>query len=156
VIETGTEGGAGNLVVCEVTMLHIEEDMLDKQNMIDQTKIDLVGRMGGDYYVRARGDALFKVQKPSGNPGIGIDGLPEPIRNSHILTGNHLGKFGNLSEFPGKESLAKIREDKRFSEIVSEEHDSKQIESKIHQYAIELLDNGRVTEAFAALMAVYS
>lgn len=153
VIETGSGGGAANLVVCEVTRLHIDEAMLDENNMIDQTKIDLVGRMGGDYYVRAHGDALFKVQKPSGNPGMGIDGLPEPIRNSRILTGNHLGKLGNLSEFPGKETLEKIRDDKKYKEIISARQNPKQTERKIHQYAAELLDSNKVTEAFAALMA---
>lgn len=156
VIETGSGGGAANLVVCEVTRLHIDESLLDEQNMIDQTKIDLVGRMGGDYYVRAHGDALFKVQKPSGNPGMGIDGLPEPIRYSHILTGNHLGKLGNLSAFPAKDELVKIREDSRVKEIISGEHDAVQTETEIHRYAAELLDSGKITEAFAALMAVHS
>ena len=100
VIELGNEGGAGNLVICEVKLIHIDDAILNEDGMIDQNKIDLVGRMGGDYYVRASGDALFEVPKPIRQKGIGVDALPEAIKNSAILTGNDLGMLGNVEELP--------------------------------------------------------
>ena len=100
VIELGNEGGSGNLVVCEVKLIHVNDNVLNEEGVIDQEKIDLVGRMGGDYYVRASGKALFEVPKPIRNLGIGIDKLPEKIRNSTILTGNDLGMLGNVEKLP--------------------------------------------------------
>ncbi|MFT6165668.1 MAG: flavin reductase (DIM6/NTAB) family NADH-FMN oxidoreductase RutF [Vicingaceae bacterium] len=100
VVELGNEGGAGNLVICEVKLIHIDDAILNEEGMIDQHKIDLVGRMGGDYYVRASGEALFEVPKPIRQKGIGVDALPEAIKNSAILTGNDLGMLGNVEELP--------------------------------------------------------
>ena len=96
VVELGNEGGAGNLVICEVKLIHIDDTILNEEGMIDQNKIDLVGRMGGDYYVRASGASLFEVPKPIRQKGIGVDALPEAIKNSTILTGNDLGMLGNV------------------------------------------------------------
>ena len=96
VVELGDGGGAGNLVICEVLMIHIKDEVLDSNGKIDQKKIDLVGRMGGNWYCHANGDALFEVEKPLATLGIGIDNIPEDIRNSSILTGNDLGKLGKL------------------------------------------------------------
>ncbi len=100
VVELGNEGGAGNLVICEVKLIHIDDTILNEEGMIDQNKIDLVGRMGGDYYVRASGAALFEVPKPIRQKGIGVDALPEAIKNSTILTGNDLGMLGNVEVLP--------------------------------------------------------
>ena len=100
VIELGNEGGAGNLVICEVKLIHIDDAILNEDGMIDQHKIDLVGRMGGDYYVRANGGSLFEVPKPIRQKGIGVDALPEAIKNSTVLTGNDLGMLGNVEELP--------------------------------------------------------
>ncbi|MDB9964309.1 flavin reductase family protein [Vicingaceae bacterium] len=100
VVELGNEGGAGNLVICEVKLIHIDDAILNEEGMIDQNKIDLVGRMGGDYYVRASGDALFEVPKPIRQKGIGVDALPEAIKNSTILSGNDLGMLGNVEVLP--------------------------------------------------------
>ena len=100
VIELGNEGGAGNLVICEIKLIHIDDAILNEDGMIDQHKIDLVGRMGGDYYVRANGEALFEVPKPIRQKGIGVDALPEAIKNSAVLTGNDLGMLGNVEELP--------------------------------------------------------
>lgn len=100
VVELGDVGGSGNLIICEIVMVHINEEILGEDGTIDQHKIDLVGRMGGNYYVRASGDCLFEVPKPVRNLGIGIDQLPEPIRKSTILTGNDLGMLGNVEELP--------------------------------------------------------
>ncbi|MDA9312625.1 flavin reductase family protein [Vicingaceae bacterium] len=100
VLELGNEGGAGNLVICEVKLIHIDDAILNEEGMIDQNKIDLVGRMGGDYYLRASGDALFEVPKPIRQKGIGVDALPEAIKNSTILSGNDLGMLGNVEVLP--------------------------------------------------------
>lgn len=100
VVELGNEGGSGNLVICEVKLIHINDAILNDEGTIDQHKIDLVGRMGGDFYVRAQGDALFEVPKPIRQKGIGVDALPDAIRNSSILTGNNLGMLGNIEELP--------------------------------------------------------
>jgi flavin reductase (DIM6/NTAB) family NADH-FMN oxidoreductase RutF len=101
IIETGTGGGAGNLVICEIVCMHIDESVLDINGQIDQHKIDLVGRLGKDWYVRASGEALFEVAKPNTELGIGIDALPDIIKNSE-LTGNELGMLANVSSLPEK------------------------------------------------------
>lgn len=100
VIKTGEQGAAGNLVICEVVLVHIKEDVLDGEGKIDPFKLDAVARMGGDWYCRANGDALFKVPKPLEKIGIGVDQLPENIRNSKILTGNDLGMLANVERIP--------------------------------------------------------
>lgn len=97
------QGGAGNLIFCEVLRMHIDRRILDEQGYIDPHKIDLVGRMGGAYYSRASGTGVFKVEKPLAHPGIGIDALPAAIRNSKVLTGNDLGRLGNSASLPGQE-----------------------------------------------------
>ena len=99
VVETGDEGGAGNLVICRVVMVHIQEKYLDENKKLDTRKLDLVGRMGGSWYCRANGDALFEIPKPIRTKGIGVDQLPESVRNSDIFTGNNLGRMGNLESF---------------------------------------------------------
>lgn len=105
VVELGDEGGSGNLIIAEVVLMHIDDNMLDEEGAIDQTKIDLVGRMGGNYYVRANGAALFEVPKPIRQKGMGIDQLPEKVRNSTILSGNDLGMLGNVEKLPSEEEI---------------------------------------------------
>lgn len=100
VIETGQEGGAGNLIICEMLAMHINDEVLNEAQQIDPHKIDLVARMGGDYYCRASGNAVFEVAKPNLNLGMGIDALPESIRQSKILSGNDLGQLANVTTMP--------------------------------------------------------
>lgn len=100
VIPTGDQGAAGNLIICEVLLVHIKDEILDEDGRIDPNKLDAVARMGGDWYCRAQGDALFTVPKPLDKIGIGIDQLPEKIRTSKILTGNDLGMLGNIERIP--------------------------------------------------------
>lgn len=100
VVELGQSGGAGNLIICKVVKIHIEESVMNEAGQIDQTKIDLVARMGGDWYCRANGDAIFELQKPLTTCGIGVDVLPKHIRLSQVLTGNDLGILGNLEQMP--------------------------------------------------------
>ncbi|MBC7923457.1 MAG: flavin reductase family protein, partial [Ferruginibacter sp.] len=105
IIETGTEGGAGNLILCRVVMAHFQTAFLDDQGRIDPRKMDLVGRMGGDWYCRASGGALFEVPKPSTGLGIGVDRIPVEIRHSPVLTGNNLGRLGNAEALPDETSI---------------------------------------------------
>ncbi|MDP2237644.1 MAG: flavin reductase family protein [Bacteroidales bacterium] len=105
IIETGDGPGAGNLVICDILLIHISEDVLDEKNEIDQGKIDLIGRMGGDFYVRTNEMARFIVPKPVAKTGIGIDALPEAIKFNAYLSGNDLGQLGNLEKFPEEDEL---------------------------------------------------
>ena len=97
---TGDQGGAGNLVICEVLRMHLNDEVLNEHGQIDPHKIDLVARMGGDYYCRASGDAVFQVPKPNLQLGMGFDRLPARIKNSRILSGNHLGQLANCDQIP--------------------------------------------------------
>ncbi|HMN33779.1 MAG TPA: flavin reductase family protein [Chitinophagaceae bacterium] len=103
IIHTGTEGGAGNLIICEVLLMHLNDDVLDAEGQIDPHKIDLVARMGKDYYCRASGDAVFEVPKPNSKLGMGFDALPEVVKHSQVLSGNHLGQLANFTEIPAKD-----------------------------------------------------
>ncbi len=106
VITLGDSGGAGNLIVCEIVLMHIHQSILDAEGRIDQHKIDLVARLGKEWYSRNSGSALFEVPKPLHTPlGIGVDALPEAIRNSHTLSGNDLGKLGNVGILPNQEEI---------------------------------------------------
>ena len=133
IIYTGTEGGAGNLIVCEVLKIHVSKSVLNEDGRIDQHKIDLVGRLGGDWYVRASGDALFQVEKPNTKLGIGFDKLPKAIRESKVLTGNQWAQLANVSELPVATNFS--------------------AEESFHKAAGMLLDNGKVAEAWALLSA---
>jgi len=153
VIETGSGGGSGNLVICEVQKLHIRENLLDAENMIDQTKIDLVGRMGGNYYVRAHGKALFEVEKPLQKEGMGIDQLPAHIRASNILTGNHLGKLGNTETLPDISLMEEMQKEPAVADILLKKNISdNEKQEGLHHYAAALLDKGEVMKAFAVLL----
>jgi flavin reductase (DIM6/NTAB) family NADH-FMN oxidoreductase RutF len=153
VIELGQEGGAGNLVICEVVMMHIDDSVLDDDGKIDQTKIDLVGRMGGNYYVRAHGDALFEVAKPLQKMGIGVDQIPSDIRLSTILTGNHLGQLGNVESIPDETTVNDYKLTELADLFITHEDDSAKLEHELHRRAAKLLDEGKVEEAWMTLLA---
>ena len=104
IMYTGTEGGAGNLIVGEVVKVHINENVLAEDGSIDQYKIDLVARAGGSYYSRAR-DGFFEIPKPLSALGIGVDSIPQEIRNSKVLTGNDLGMLGNVEALPDSDAV---------------------------------------------------
>lgn len=118
IIETGSGGGAANLVICDVLLMHIDENVLGSDGLIDQHKLRLVGRLSKDYYVRAFGDALFSVEKPNQKIGIGIDALPDHIRLSSILTGNELGQLGNVEKLPDEQEIRSLRESPEIKEIM--------------------------------------
>lgn len=151
IIETGTEGGAGNLIICEVLVMHINDNILNEKNQIDPHKIDLVARMGGDFYCRASGAAVFEVAKPNTQLGIGVDALPESIRNSNILTGNNLGLLANVHELPFVD--ATFNDDKLKNIIQYFSINPDEMDTELHRYAKELLDAGKVNEAWQVLLA---
>ncbi|MEI6575260.1 MAG: flavin reductase family protein [Bacteroidota bacterium] len=154
VIETGEGGGAANLVICEILLVHVNEDVLDSTGNIDPQKIRLVGRMGGDYYIEAFGPGLFKVAKPLAKMGIGIDQLPVFIRDSHHFSGNDLGKLGNLEHFPGDQDLAQTRQTETWLDLQKNFGDSRERLSAERQVlAKDLLAQGHAWEAFCLLLA---
>ncbi len=150
VIETGTEGGAGNLIICEVLLAHFRNDILGSDGKIDTTKLDAVGRMGGDWYVRAHGEALFEVAKPNLKLGIGVDALPEPIRLSKVLTGNHLGKLGNEERQPEPTQVEAFKQTETFKQYRAQAGSSME---KAHLIAAKLLDEGNLNEAWLWLLS---
>lgn len=99
IVSLGENGGAGNLIICEVVLIHVNDTVLDTNNRIDPLKIDTVARMGGNWYCRSK-NAMFEVAKPNASIGVGVDALPEHARISDILTGNDLGKLGNIHQIP--------------------------------------------------------
>ena len=145
VIELGQNAGAGNLVICEIVLMHINEEILNENHTIDQRKLDAVGRLGGNWYVRASGNALFEVTKPSYPLGMGVDTIPEKIRNSSILTGNNLGQLGNAEKLPGKEEVAAYKN--QFLKNISDE-------KELHTLAKKHLDAGRVEEGWKVLLSL--
>lgn len=151
VIETGQEGGAGNLIICEVVCMHVNDEVLDGDGRIDPHKIDLVARMGGDYYCRASGSAVFTVPKPNQNIGIGVDALPENIRLSKVLTGNSLGILGNSTEIPVSGNI--VYDDRLVQTLREFESNEQGRLSTLHLYAQELLDANEVEKAWQVLLA---
>lgn len=151
VIETGQEGGAGNLIVCELVCMHVDEHVLDDKGAIDPHKMDLVARMGGDFYCRASGSAVFTVPKPNLQLGIGIDALPVSVRDSKVLTGNHLGILGNSTNIP---VVGEVLYDDRLSGIIREYSDDETAKlNALHLYAKELLEAGETEKAWQVLLA---
>ncbi|MBL7702260.1 MAG: flavin reductase family protein [Ferruginibacter sp.] len=157
----GTEGGAGNLVICEVLCMHIDESILDADHSataqglpkIDQTKLHHVARLGGDWYAKIDESNLFKVAKPNTQLGIGVDALPESIRKSSILTGNNLGQLANVHEMPFVDPA--FTDDKLKNIIQYYSINPDEMDKELHRYAKELLDAGKVTEAWQVLLADY-
>lgn len=147
---TGEEGGAGNLVICEVVCMHINDAVLNEQLQIDPHKIDLVARMGGDFYCRASGNAVFEVAKPNLNLGVGVDQLPEGIRLSKVLTGNHLGVLGNCTTVP---LIDEAYSDEHLNELLSRSYtNSEERINTLHTYAKELLDANKIDQAWQVLL----
>lgn len=153
VVELGQNGGAGNLIICEVVKLHIKSDLLDENLKVDQTKIDTVARMGGNWYTRANGNALFEVEKPLQKMGIGIDLIPVDIRNSRILTGNDLGILGNVEALPNETDVNELRLTELSEVFVALENNAAELEIELHKRAKDLIQSGQVNEAWMTLLS---
>lgn len=151
--ELGAEGGAGNLVICEVTKIHINENVLDENQMIDQQKIDLVARMGGNWYCRANKEAMFEITKPIMTVGIGFDNLPEDIRTSETLSGNDLAKLAGVEEIPDETSVNEFKLIELSELFIEFEDEPAQLEQKLHKKAKELLKTNKITEAWMTLLS---
>lgn len=148
VMPLGDQGGAGNLVICEIVLAHFKEELFDDQGMIDPQKLDAVARMGGDYYSRAHGASIFKVPKPAGKPAIGFDQIPERVRQSSILTGNDLGRLGNLEKIPDPREEGLLQNPEVQAFLTGSEE-------SVHRLAQKWIRENRVMEAWKLLMAFY-
>lgn len=153
VIELGTEGGAGNLIICEVVQIHIQENVLDENNMIDQQKIDLVARMGGNWYCRTDVNSMFEIAKPLTTIGIGFDQIPQDIKNSAVLTGNDLGHLGCIEELPNETDVNEYKLLELSELFVSLEDSPVELELALHRRAKELLVENKVEEAWMTLLS---
>jgi flavin reductase (DIM6/NTAB) family NADH-FMN oxidoreductase RutF len=148
----GQEGGAGNLVICEALCMHIDDAILDERQMIDQQKIHHIARLGGDWYCKVDEHNLFQVEKPNTQLGIGVDALPDPIRNSDILSGNDLGQLANVHELP---VIDPAYEDDRLKNIFQYYSVSPdEMEKELHTYAKQLLKEGKLSAAWQVLLAL--
>jgi flavin reductase (DIM6/NTAB) family NADH-FMN oxidoreductase RutF len=148
IIALGKSGGAGNLVICEVVKIHIDENILDDHGVIDQHKIDLVSRLGGNWYSRSN-QGLFEVPKPLTTLGIGVDNIPEFIRKSHVFGGNDLGMLGNVEALPTREEIdIFVKQNFAVKGVLSADDEMKQ-----HQMAKEYLVNNDVNSAWKVLLA---
>ncbi len=148
IIALGTEGGAGNLIICEVIKIHINKNILDEEGKINQHKIDLVSRLGNNWYSRAN-LGLFEVEKPLTTLGIGVDAIPNFIKENPIFNGNDLGKLGNVENLPNLEEInIFVAENLSLKEILNSEDDA-----KIYNKAKEFLNNNNALSAWKVLLA---
>ncbi len=148
----GEKGGAGQLVICEVLLIHIKDEVLNENGKINPYKLDPVGRMGGDWYVRASGDAIFEVAKPLKNMGIGVDQIPDRIRVSTVLTGNHLGMLGNVDHLPTQEEIENFSNEPEVRAILDSFDDEENMHLELHKLAADLLNEGEVDTAWKVLL----
>lgn len=153
VIHLGDNPGAGNLILAEVKVIHIKEEILDEDGKIDQAKIDLVARLGGDWYCRVTPESLFKVAKPLSTLGIGVDALPVAVRHSNVLTGNDLGMLGNIEHLPDAEEVDAIQSNPEVKEIFDATiGDAHNRERELHELAREWLRKGNVNDALKVVL----
>jgi len=153
VIALGDKNGAGNLVLAEIKRIHIKEEILDADGKIDQAKIDLVARLGGDWYCRVTSDNLFKVAKPLTTLGIGVDALPLSVRNSLVLTGNDLGMLGNQENLPSAKEIDAMQGNANVKDILDATiGDSQNRARELHELAHRLLTVGKVEEALKVVL----
>ena len=147
VISLGNDGGAGNLVICEILLAHFDDKIFDESGKVDPYKVDAVARMGGDYYCRAQGENIFTVPKPTDKISISVDRLPEQVRNSKVLTGNDLGLLGSVLKMPDEMAVTEYR-------LTAEGQRTLQLgEERIHKLAQKYLQDGKADEALKILLA---
>lgn len=153
VIHLGENPGAGNLILAEIKLIHIKEEILDETGKIDQAKIDLVARLGGDWYCRVTPENLFRVAKPLTTLGIGVDALPKAVRNSKVLTGNDLGILGNAAQLPTNEEIDAVRNLPEVKDIMDATiGDAGNRERELQQLAQQWLNAGNVKDALKLVL----
>lgn len=153
VIELADTPGAGNLILAKVELIHINEKYLDEHGKLDPLKLDLVGRMGGSWYTRASGNSLFEIPKPIRNKGIGVDQLPESVQNSTVLTGNNLGRLGNLEKLPSPEQVEQIGLDDEIRMLSKKmEGNPKKLRKELHWLSQQMLKDNDTEKALTVLM----
>lgn len=151
--ELGQNGGAGNLIICKILKLHIAEHVLNEKQMIDQEKIDLVARMGGDWYCRTDKNSMFEIKKPITTKGIGFDKIPEEILKSSILTGNDLGQLGGIEAFPDETSVNDFKLVELSDLFIELEDDASALEIELHKKAKEFLAKNELDAAWKTLLS---
>lgn len=152
VVSLGDEGGAGNLVICEILKMHVSEAILNEQQQIDPHKIDLVGRMGANWYCRASGEAIFEVEKPNVKIGIGYDQMPSRIKNSFILSGNDLAKLANIEKIPSLELVEIFKENTDIATLLQAGNDDEETREELHRHAKTLLEINEIEAAWKTLL----
>lgn len=150
IIKLGAKGGAGNLVICQVVRMHIDENMLTETGRLDPYKLDLVARMGRHYYCRANGEAIFELPQPVNKIGMGVHNLPAHIRLSNVLTGNNLAQLASEIALPTEAECAEMLTDEKVMNIMA--GNTQERENQLQQYAKELLAKGEVAKAWRVLM----
>jgi flavin reductase (DIM6/NTAB) family NADH-FMN oxidoreductase RutF len=153
VIELGDQGGAGNLVICEVTKIHIHEEILGADGMIDQKKINLVARMGGNWYCHANEHSMFEITKPITTVGIGFDQLPDDIRNSTVLDTNDLAQLAGITELPNETDVNEYKLLELSDIFVTLEDEPAKLEKALHDRAKTLIANNDIEGAWKTLLA---
>lgn len=153
IIELGHEGGAGNLIICEVVKLHIDESILDEQQLIDAHKIDLVSRMGGDWYCRADAKSMFEIKKPITTCGIGYDSLPEDIKSSEILSVSDLARLAGIEAIPDETAVNEYKLIELSDVFLTHADDARRLEKELHSKAKILLSENKLSEAWLTLLS---
>jgi flavin reductase (DIM6/NTAB) family NADH-FMN oxidoreductase RutF len=153
VIELGTEGGAGNLIICEVVKFHIDESYLDENQLIDQQKIDLVARMGGNWYCRANEHAMFELEKPITTCGVGYDQLPQDFLQSDVLSKNLLARLAGIEEIPDETDVNEYKLMELSDLFLSLDGQPKELELALHKRAKVLLEENKLKDAWLTLLS---
>ena len=154
VMELGDSGGAGNLIMSKIKKIHIQESILDQNNMIDQHKIDLVSRMGGNWYCRSDKNSMFEIAKPITTCGVGYDQIPKEILASEILSANDLGKLGGIEEIPNETQVNEFKLTELSELFITLEDNQQELEILLHKKAKELLKNDELAEAWKTLFSI--
>ncbi|SMD32464.1 NADH-FMN oxidoreductase RutF, flavin reductase (DIM6/NTAB) family [Reichenbachiella faecimaris] len=149
----GDHGGAGNLIICEIVMAHVQDHLLTDENKIDPTRLELVARMGGNWYTKANQDTMFEIPKPLTTMGIGFDQLPDHVRNSPVLTGNNLGRLANVEHLPAKDEILLLAKEPEVSAILENfADDEESMERELHLLAQKYLDSGLTQQAWQVIL----
>lgn len=151
--ELGNKGGAGNLIICKILKMHIAKRLLNDKQMIDQEKLDLIARMGGDWYCRTDKNSMFEIKKPMTSKGIGFDELPNEILNSSILSGNDLGKLAGIETLPDETKVNDFKLIELSDVFLKYEDNASALEKELHQKAKDFLLNNELEAAWKTLLS---